>query len=169
MNILVLTTKVLCITNTYAKANLLTKSNMKFSVVFMMKFVARNRVCGNHASVHYIMITSWPIVRILSRISMYEITQGLYSSHMAPYDFWLLINLKMWLKGSPFDNRENIMNNIPWQSFQNKTSINISSNDRTVRLNLWSHKGHTSMYSKIGTEIIVEISWTYILWEHYSI
>ncbi|KAK2139907.1 hypothetical protein LSH36_1562g00058 [Paralvinella palmiformis] len=28
-----------------------------------MKFVARNRVCGNHASVHYIMITLWLIVR----------------------------------------------------------------------------------------------------------
>jgi Flp pilus assembly protein TadB len=117
-----LATVVLCITNTQAKANRLTKSNTKkFSIVFMRRFVVRNRVYGNHANATCILITSWPIVCILFGIS-WQCTKLLtvFTLHiMTPCDFWLLLNLKMSLKGSRFDNWENIMNNmtIPWTMF----------------------------------------------------
>jgi len=61
----------------------------------------------------------------LAKHNIALIRQAPYSSDMVPCDFWLLPKLKMLLKGTRFESREDVMRNataqlnmIPQEAFQ---------------------------------------------------
>ena len=120
-----------CIMNMHHKAKPSLKSTMRvYSVAFAMLYGANDRTCGQQKLGSSITTMHPPILRIWFKVFLAKhkiplIRQAPYSPDMAPCDFWLFPKLKMPLKGTQFESREDIMRNataqlymIPQEAFQ---------------------------------------------------
>jgi len=117
--------------NTHHKDKPSPKSTTRgYCVAFVMLCEANDRTCGQQKLGGSITTMHPPILCILFKVFLAKhniplICQAPYSPDMAPCDFWLFPKLKMPLKGTRFESREDIMRNataqlnmIPQEAFQ---------------------------------------------------
>ena len=90
-----------------------------------MLFGANDRICGQLQHDNAPSHSAHLIQAFLAKHNIPVVRQGPYSPHVAPCDFWLFPKLKMPLKGTRFESREDIMRNameqlltIPKTEFQ---------------------------------------------------